>query len=109
MGKARNWRRTLAVLLAVLIGGASAASAQNPTFALEGIVTDAQQAVLPGVTVTIKNTATGLVRVITTDNGGRFFTRALPPEGRYDISVELPGFATEIRKDQSFNAGNGWY
>ena len=81
------------------------AVAQSPTFALEGVVTDAQQAVLPGVTVTVHNTATGLTRVVTTGDGGRFVVRALPPEGRYRIQVELAGFASEVREGLRFNAG----
>ncbi len=58
---------------------------QNPTFNVEGVVTDAQQAVLPGVAVTITNIATGLTRTVTTDENGRFVVRALPPEGRYRV------------------------
>ena len=45
------------------------AFAQTPTFSLEGVVSDAQQAVLPGATVTITNTATGLTRSVVTDTG----------------------------------------
>ena len=45
--------------------------AQSPTFALEGVVTDAQQATLPGVAVTVTNTATGLTRTVTTGENGR--------------------------------------
>ena len=43
----------LAVFLVMVVGTNRAAFAQNPTFALEGVVTDAQQAVLPGATVTV--------------------------------------------------------
>jgi hypothetical protein len=89
-----------------LFGGAHhAALAQTPTFNVEGVVSDAQQAVLPGATVTIQNTATGLTRVVTTDEGGRFVVRSLPPEGRYRVAVEIPGFATEIREGLVGNAG----
>jgi hypothetical protein len=100
----RSWRNGLIVLL-LFVTGIRAASAQNPTFNIEGVVADAQQAVLPGATVTVRNTATNLTRVITTDERGRFVARALPPEGRYDITVELPGFATEVRQNLTFNAG----
>ena len=89
----------------VLVGATSVAFAQNPTFSLEGVVTDAQQAVLPGATVTAQNTATGLTRSVTTDDGGRWVIRALPPEGRYKVQVELQGFATEIREGLVANAG----
>jgi Carboxypeptidase regulatory-like domain/TonB dependent receptor-like, beta-barrel len=100
----RSWQNGLIVLL-LFVTGIRAASAQNPTFNVEGVVADAQQAVLPGATVTVRNTSTNLTRVITTDERGRFVVRALPPEGRYDVTVELPGFATEVRQNLTFNAG----
>ncbi len=99
-----------AVVLAVLVAGVAAltpsyARAQNPTFSVEGVVADEQQAVLPGATVTIRNVATGLMRTATTDEQGRYVFSALPPEGRYEISVELTGFSTQLRNDLVFNAG----
>ena len=94
------------VSLAVLaLGAPELLFAQNPTFALEGVVEDAQQAVLPGATVTVQNVSTGLTRTASTDAGGRFVVTALPPEGRYKVQVELPGFATEVRENLTFNAG----
>ena len=96
---------SVASLAFLLICAAAPARAQNPTFALEGIVEDAQQAVLPGATVTVQNVSTGLTRTTTTDSGGRFVVTALPPEGRYKVQVEIPGFATEVRENLTFNAG----
>ncbi len=78
---------------------------QNPTFNIEGVVTDAQQATLPGVVITITNTATGLTRTVTTTENGRFVVRALPPEGRYRVQAEIAGFANQVRQDLVFNAG----
>ena len=49
------------VAMATLFGGASA-SAQLSTADLTGRVTDSSGAVLPGVTVTVTQTDTGLVR-----------------------------------------------
>ena len=58
MVRALPWKLgTLAVVVTLLVP-ARAALALTPTFNIEGVVTDAQQAVLPGVTVTISNTAT---------------------------------------------------
>jgi outer membrane receptor protein involved in Fe transport len=94
-----------AVLVVVFAGVHHAASAQTPTFNVEGVVADEQQAVLPGATVTIVNTATGLTRSVMTDESGRFVVRSLPPEGRYSVSVELSGFATEVREGLVGNAG----
>ncbi len=96
---------TVALGFLLLVCANRAAVAQNPTFALEGVVEDGQQAVLPGAVVTVQNVSTGLTRTATTDTGGRFVVTALPPEGRYKVQVELPGFATEVRENLSFNAG----
>jgi hypothetical protein len=83
----------------------AATLAQTPTFNIEGVVTDAQQAVLPGVSVTVRNVATGLTRTATTDTDGRYVLTNLPPEGRYELQAELPGFAVQVRNDLVFNAG----
>src|SRR6185503_18273372 len=70
----QSWRLAMrwchasrAVVLAVLVAGGGAltpphAGAQTPTFTVEGVITDEQQAVLPGATVTIHNVATNLSR-----------------------------------------------
>ena len=96
--------RTLSFLaVAALI--AVPAAAQKPTFDIEGVVTDAQQGVLPGATVTLQNTATGLSREATTDSDGRYVFTALPPAGTYVLQTVLAGFATERRENLTFNAG----
>jgi len=100
----KNWRRGLAALL-ITLGAHAAAFAQTPTFSLEGVVSDAQQAVLPGATVTITNTATGLTRAVVTDAGGRYVITSMPTEGRFRVQVELTGFATAVREDIVFSAG----
>lgn len=100
----KTWRRRVAVLL-ITLGAYATAFAQTPTFAVEGVVNDAQQAVLPGATVTITNLATGLVRSTTTDARGRYVFTAMPTEGRHRIQVELAGFASAVREDLVFSAG----
>src|SRR5262245_38776299 len=106
MRYARKLWHVCAATLVLAIGGThGAAFAQTPTFNIEGVVADAQQAVLPGATVAIQNTAIGLSRSVTTDESGRFVVRGLPPDGRYRVSVEIPGFATEVRENLVGNAG----
>jgi outer membrane receptor protein involved in Fe transport len=100
-----NYLKDRLTAVLIVLAACAPASAQTPTFAVEGIVTDAQQAVLPGATVTITNTATGLTRATTTDAGGRYVFTAMPTEGRHRIQVELAGFATAVREDIVFNAG----
>src|SRR5687768_1055885 len=101
-----SWRCSIAVVCTLLMPIAvHPAAGQNPTFALEGVVTDNQQAVLPGVTITVQNTATGLVRTVTTDEGGRYVLRGLPPEGQYRVQTEIAGFGSQVREGLRFNAG----
>ena len=105
MGRALPRQVRVIVLLVTLVVPTQLAFAQNPTFNVEGVVTDAQQAVLPGVVVTVTNTATGLTRTVTTTESGRYVVRALPPEGQYQVQVEIAGFATQLRQNLVFNAG----
>ena len=98
------WKGGFAALL-FAIAACAPASAQTPTFSIEGVVSDEQQAVLPGVSVTATNTSTGLTRTVITDTGGRYVIPSMPTEGRYRIQVELTGFANAVRDGLVFNAG----
>src|ERR1700737_3264903 len=60
---------------------------------LAGTVTDPSGAVVPNVKVSITNTATGVVRDITTDEAGFYSAPNLLP-GIYDITAVAPGFST---------------
>src|SRR5262249_38396952 len=87
-----RFRAALFLLLAVLVP-ASPSFAQS-TGTIQGVVTDPQGGVLPGVAVTVHNTATGVDRVMPTDTAGRYLAASLPP-GNYRIQALLPGFKTE--------------
>lgn len=62
-----------------------------------GTVVDTSGAVVPGATVTVENTGTGMVRTLTTDSRGSFVT---PPIalGKYKVTVFAQGFETQIRQ-----------
>src|SRR5262245_46483511 len=77
----------VALALAAPVFGQQAATAT-----IEGVVTDPQNAVIPGAKVTVKNVDTGLTREITTDDSGIYRIAALPP-GTYHISAGGKGFA----------------
>ena len=63
---------------------------------LSGVILDQTEAALPGVTVTVTNLETNLVRSSLTDDRGRYIVAALPP-GSYRISAGMAGFVTETR------------
>ena len=80
-----------ALLLAIVFGMATSAMAQTTTGIISGIIVDAQGGVLPGVTVTARNTDTGVLRTVVTEADGRFRFAALQP-GPYEVKAELSGF-----------------
>src|SRR5262245_42323381 len=87
--------RILGVALALALAPLSRAQAQTSTFDLSGTVKDDQGGVLPGATVTARNEQTGTVRTVVTDQTGLYYLAALPPQGSWDLSVELSGFTTQ--------------
>ena len=83
----------------------SAAAAQQSTAELRGRVLDAQGLGLPGVNITITNQATGVYRVIVSNQDGAYFATALAP-GMYSIAAELSGFKKYMRSDVPLDLGH---
>jgi Carboxypeptidase regulatory-like domain/TonB dependent receptor/TonB-dependent Receptor Plug Domain len=67
--------------------------AQVTTATLSGTITDANDAVVPGATVSLHNSATGLVRTGKTDSVGDYAFEFLPV-GTYSLRIEQTGFAS---------------
>src|SRR5690242_2170045 len=65
---------------------------------LSGTVSDAANALIPGVSVTAKNTATGVVSTAVTNETGTYNIPSLLP-GTYSVTSELPGFQTRTFTD----------
>ena len=86
----RQW-----IVAALLVITATPAFAQG-TSTFNGRVLDQGDAVLPGVTVTVTNIATGVVRTAVTNGDGQYFLPGLEP-GRFQVKTELAGFATSVR------------
>src|SRR5260370_14434210 len=72
------------------------ANAQVAGGNISGTVTNASQVALPNAQITLKNVATGVARVVTTDASGFYLFPNLAP-GTYEISVEAPAFTTQVR------------
>src|SRR5215813_8699485 len=62
-----------------------------------GTVSDASGAVIPGVSIKITNTGTGLSRDAITNESGNYRVDLLPP-GDYQVEADLAGFRKEIRR-----------
>src|SRR5215467_1218497 len=90
--------RTVLLSVSILIASAASAFAQAASGSISGTITDAQGGVLPGVTLTVQNAETGVVRTSVTEADGKYRVAGLNP-GRYNLTAELPGFQTVAVKD----------
>jgi hypothetical protein len=82
--------------IAVLVCGATQVHAQGLTGQMAGTVVDSSGSVLPGATVTVRNTGTQVSRETTTDPTGAFVVTELLA-GTYDVTVALSGFKTAVQ------------
>jgi len=80
-----------AFVLTASLGGPQLFAQTAGTTNIEGVVTDATGAVLPGVAVVIRNMDTNATRELTSDAGGRYRAVALQP-GRYEVKATLSAF-----------------
>jgi hypothetical protein len=98
-------RALAAVLLTTLLAAPAFAQSQAANGTIEGTVADTSGAVLPGVTVTIANTDTGLERSVVTNGEGQY-RGLLLPLGQYRVSAELQGFKKAEQTGISLRAGD---
>src|SRR5258706_15791083 len=89
-------RVSFCTLLAIVGLYTAMAFGQAVTGTILGRVTDNSGAVLVGATVQLQNLDNGATRSEQTDAGGRYQARNLSP-GTYTITVQQPGFRTEVR------------
>src|SRR5438128_6858622 len=83
-------------------GGEARAQVSGAT--LSGIVTDATGAVIPGVMISIKNRATGVVRNLATDEAG-FYSAPNLQAGNYDVTASQAGFSTAVQSNIVLTVG----
>src|SRR5436190_18067810 len=80
-----------------LIAGPVTIYGQIPVATLNGLVTDPTGALIVGAEITVRQTATGVRRRVTTQADGRFRVENLQP-GEYEIEANSQGFATVWRR-----------
>ncbi len=94
-------KRILAIsgtILLVLVFSCSLATAQEYRGRIQGTVTDASNAAIPGATVTLLNVNTGVSATRqTSETGAYLFDMVLP--GTYTVTVEAPGFRKFVQED----------
>ncbi len=100
----KNSIKILMVLLLV-IGLTSIANAQRLQGSVNGKVSDAEGNALPGCTITLEGpNMQGQMTFVSTDTGTYRFP-AVPPGEGYQLTFEMPGFKTVVRKGLRVNVG----
>ena len=84
------------VVVGLIVLGSCLVFAQGSAV-ISGIVRDATGAVLPGVTVTIKHTESGLTRTVDSTENGSYRMPSLPV-GPYEVTGEKMGFKQGVRR-----------
>ena len=86
----KSW--IVAMLAACALAAAGPALAQEARATLQGKVSDASGAVVPGATVEVTNVATGVTTPTTSNEEGNYRVPLLNP-GVYQVTVTLEGFS----------------
>ena len=97
-------RNRLTLFLLLFLGIHTVTAQQITTGVIQGTVTDATGALLPGVTVEAVNVSTSLTRTLTTGEDARFVFLQLPP-GTYRLTFKIPAFATLVQEDVPLTVG----
>lgn len=92
-----GWAFQVAALLTCILASGISARAQSTGSSIVGTVTDTQEGILAGATITVTDADTGFVRTFVTQADGRYRLTGLPP-GNYNLRAELQGFtAVDIK------------
>jgi len=97
-----NWR-FIALIVSALLFASLQALGQGQLGTLLGTVTDTSGAVLPNVTITATNTATGVSKTASTNEAG-IYTFPGMQIGTYDVKAAAQGFKAEARNGVILNA-----
>jgi Carboxypeptidase regulatory-like domain/TonB dependent receptor-like, beta-barrel/TonB-dependent Receptor Plug Domain len=92
------------ILLLLCIGFSIPVGAQVAGGTFSGTITDSSGRVVPQAQVVIQNVATGITTAAATNSDGYYAATNLLP-GNYQITVAVPGFATERRVGISLTVG----
>ena len=82
------------VTFILAIGVPGVLQAQNSTSSVNGVVTDANQAVVVGAKITLRNMDTNVERATVSNSTGNYFFTNVPP-ARYSVTIVAKGFQGE--------------
>jgi hypothetical protein len=89
-------------LLMILSGPAFSQGAGSAT--ITGTLTDPTGGVVPGASVSVRNTDTGIERAIESNDAGVYVVPFLQP-GHYEVHASKGGFASVVRTDLTLQVG----
>jgi len=90
--------RICLVVFVLLAAGLALAQGVGSSGIIAGTVVDSSGAVMPGVTVSVVDTQTGLKRDVVTDIAGHYRVIGLSPS-TYEVTAVIAGFATELHRN----------
>ncbi len=96
--------RSFVFVILIILATSLFAQSQATTGVIEGTVTDATGGALPGVTVSLRNTATNYEQTQITDSSGRF-RGVLLPLGPYEVRATLSGFNPQTVRGLNLGVG----
>src|SRR5213593_1914455 len=88
--------RFVAAIVALIALGTCLSFAQTSTATILGTVKDTSGALIPGVSITVKHTESGLTRTVVSGERGGYNLPFLPV-GPYELTTTMPGFKQVVR------------
>ena len=105
VGFGKAWVLACTLLLAILVTTPRAVRAQGAgSGTITGSVTDPSGSVVPGASIMLRNTGTGIERKTQTNQAGIYEAPFLQP-GQYEVRAEKTGFDTMLHKDVTLQVG----
>src|SRR5436190_9826311 len=84
-------------IVALIALGSCLSLAQTSTATILGTVKDTTGALIPGASITVKHTETGLTRTAISSETGDYNVPLLPV-GAYELTTAMPGFKQDVRR-----------
>src|SRR5262245_18207050 len=95
-----SMKKSLLVMVVLCLALPLYTFGQTINATLGGTVMDASGALIPGVTITAMNLATGIVTTVLTNEAGAYNFASIQ-SGTYKVTAELPGFQTQTYNNVS--------
>src|SRR2546427_788139 len=92
----RPFERFVAAIAVLIVLQPCWVFAQTSTATILGVVKDTSGALVPGVSITVKHTETGLTRTAISSESGDY-NMPLLPVGAYELTTTMPGFKQQVR------------